>query len=125
MRKIRNYELFKVAHSLVLDIYKITTYFPDSERFGIISQMRRAAYSIPANIIEGNTKGEKEFIHFLKISLGSCEELRYFLLLSKDLQYLKEKDFEKLEERALYVIKMIRSLIKKITKEDLTNAKKR
>jgi len=124
MRKIRNYELFKVAHSLVLDIYKITKDFPDYERFGIISQMRRAAYSIPANIIEGNTKGEKEFIHFLKISLGSCEELRYFLLLSKDLQYLKENDFEKLEERALYVIKMIRSLIAKITKEDLTNAKK-
>jgi len=124
MRKIRNYELLKVAHSLVLDIYKITKDFPDYERFGIISQMRRAAYSIPANIIEGNTKGEKEFIHFLKISLGSCEELRYFLLLSKDLQYLKENDFEKLEERALYVIKMIRSLIAKITKEDLTNAKK-
>ena len=115
MRKIREYKLFKEAHSLVLDIYENTQKFPDIERYGIISQMRRSAYSIPSNMIEGNVKGEKEFTHFLKISLGSCEELRYFLLLSKDLKYINNEEFDKLDEKSLYIVKMIKSLMSKVS----------
>ena len=114
MRRIREYKLFKQAHTLVLGIYETTKEYPEKEKFGIISQMRRAAYSIPANMIEGNVKSEKEFIRFLKISLGSCEELRYYLLLSRDLEYITEKIFNNLDQKALYVVKMIKNLIKKV-----------
>ena len=117
MRKIRDYKVFKKSHTLTLDIYRITRGFPEEEKFGIVSQMRRAAYSIPANMVEGNVKTEKEFIYYLRISLGSCEELRYFLLLSKDLEFINMDNFNKLDDDVLQISKMINTLIKKVKGE--------
>ncbi len=76
------------AHTLVLMVYKITKNYPDEEKYGLISQMRRAAISIPANIAEGFKRhGIRDKIRFYNIAEGSLEELKYFLILSKDLDY--------------------------------------
>jgi len=80
---------WKLAHQLALETYRITTDFPATERFGLTSQLRRAASSVVANIAEGSAKrGKAEFRRFLDISLGSLLELQYTLLLSRDLQIL-------------------------------------
>jgi len=84
MRKIRDYDVFDLSHRMTLEIYKLTKNFPKEERYGLVSQLRRAAYSIPMNLVEGGArKGEKEFARFTSIAMGSCEEVRYQLLLSK------------------------------------------
>lgn len=79
------------AHAFVLDTYHATKSFPDYERFGLTSQFRRAALSIPANIAEGYRRtGIREKLHFLNIAQGSLEECRYYILLSNDLKYINE-----------------------------------
>ncbi len=78
-------EVFKRAHSLTLKIYQITKNFPSEEKFGLISQMRRASASICANLMEGSHRlNRKEFRQFVGIAKGSAGELKYHLLLSKD-----------------------------------------
>ena len=86
--RFEDLEVWKRAHELVLRIYKITKDFPNEEKFGLVSQMRRAAISIPANISEGFKKrGLRDKANFHNIAQGSLEELRYYLILSKDLGY--------------------------------------
>ncbi len=76
---------------MVLDVYKITKVFPGEERFGLISQMRRAAVSVPANIAEGfKRRTKKNKAQFYNISESSLDELRYYLILSKDIGYMKD-----------------------------------
>lgn len=95
--------MWQKAHDFVLEIYKITEDFPKQELFGLVSQIRRAATSIPANIAEGyRRKGKVEKLRFFNISQGSLEECRYYLILSKDLNYINNEQYlfltEKLEE---------------------------
>ena len=88
IQKVEDLIVWQKAHQLVLAIYTVTREFPKEERYGIISQMRRAAVSVPANIAEGfrkRTKAEKQ--RFVTIAHGSLEETRYFLILSRDLGY--------------------------------------
>jgi four helix bundle protein len=74
---------------LAIEIFEITKTFPDEERFGLISQMRRAAYSVPMNLMEGTHRlGSKEYRQFVGISKGSTGEIKYQLLLAKDLGYI-------------------------------------
>lgn len=81
--KFEDLEVWKKAHELVLKIYNITADYPSEEKFGLVSQMRRAAISIPANIAEGFKKrGLKDKVNFYNIAQGSLEELRYYLILS-------------------------------------------
>lgn len=83
--------VWQKAHMLVLDIYKISNSFPNHELFGLTSQIRRAAVSVPANIAEGyKRRGKSDKSRFLNISQGSLEEVRYYLILAKDLEYIKE-----------------------------------
>ena len=93
MEKIKNFQDLKVwqkSHELALNVYKLTKNFPPEERFGLVSQMRRAAISIPANIAEGFKKrGTKDKINFYNISQGSLNELEYYMILVKDLGYLE------------------------------------
>jgi four helix bundle protein len=80
-----NLEVWKLAHQLTIDVYKITQTFPKTEQFGLVSQVRRSVSSIPTNIIEGQARQyKKEFIQFLYIAKGSLEETNYHLYLSKD-----------------------------------------
>ena len=92
--KIRRFEdliVWQKSHSLVLEIYKTTKHFPDEERFGLISQMRRAVVSVPANIAEGFKKQTlRDKRNFYNISQGSLEESRYYIILSRDLGYIKD-----------------------------------
>jgi four helix bundle protein len=81
-------EVWQVAHKLVLETYKKTQRFPTEEKFGLVSQMRRAAVSIPANIAEGfKRRGRADKGHFYNIAQASLEELRYYLILCCDLGY--------------------------------------
>ena len=100
---------------MVLDVYKLTNPFPKSERFGVVSQLRRAAYSIPANIAEGfGRRSTKELLHFLAVSNGSLEELRYFLLLSRDLCYLSPVDHDKMKGDLKSIAEMLEALAKSL-----------
>ena len=72
--------MWQKSHQLTLDVYKITTGFPSEEKFGIVNQMRRAAYSIPSNIVEGySRKSKKEYLQFLNIAKASLKKLRNFI----------------------------------------------
>lgn len=76
------------AHALVLAIYQLTASFPKSEMFGLVTQMRRAAVSVAANIVEGfQRRSSSEKIRFLNVSQGSLQELRFFLILAEDLKF--------------------------------------
>jgi four helix bundle protein len=89
--RFEDLEVWQKAHALVLETYRMTKAFPGEERFGLVSQMRRAAVSMAANIAEGFKKrGIRDKANFYNISQGSAEELRYYFLLSKDLGYLAE-----------------------------------
>ena len=80
--------VWQKAHELVLAVYRLTKEFPKEETYGLTSQLRRSAVSVPANIAEGFKKrGRNDKARFLNIAQGSLEETRYYLILSKDLDY--------------------------------------
>jgi len=114
-KQIRSYKdliVYQKAYQLSLDIYRVTESFPKAEIYGLVSQMRRSAISIPANIAEGYRRGHrKEYIQFLRIAQGSCGELETFLSMSKDLGFIKEKDFEKLENAQDEISRLLQALI--------------
>ena len=92
------FEAWQVCHKLVLAVYRATSNFPVSERYGIRSQARRAAFSAAANIAEGSAKrGVREFRRYLDISIGSLSELAYALRISKDLGFLSSAKFKELD----------------------------
>ena len=100
---------------LVKNIYAITKEFPSEEKFGLISDMRRAATSIPNNIAEGYGRYEpKDKTRFYKISRGSCYEIHSQLLISKELNFIKNNIEEKLIEQLQLIIKELNKLIKSI-----------
>lgn len=104
---------WKEGHKLVLMIYKITNDFPDIEKFGLVSQLRRCVVSITSNIAEGfSRKGNKEKTQFYFISLGSITELQNQLLISRDLKFIKEKDFQEIGQQTVVVQKLTNGLIK-------------
>jgi four helix bundle protein len=89
IRHFRQLEAWQEAHKLVLVVYQVTKGFPGDERFGLISQMRRAVVSVPANIAEGfKRRGIRDKIRFYNVAEGSPEELKYFFILSEDLGYI-------------------------------------
>lgn len=104
--------IWQKSHEFTKQIYKLTSSYPKDEQYGIVSQLRRASSSIPANIVEGHSrKGTKEFINFLSQARGSLSESQYFLILSKDLGYVSESQFDKLIELSIEISKMLNSFI--------------
>ena len=96
-RLYKNMEIFQLAYSLAIDIHKMLDRFPEKEKDNITSQMRRAVTSIPLNIAEGSTKKSyREFLNFLGYAYGSAKELDVLLSMSKDLNYLTQKDYDNL-----------------------------
>jgi len=91
VKSFEDLEVWKKTHQLVLDVYRITGRFPAEEKYSLASQMRRSAISIPANIAEGFKKRSlRHKANFHNIAQGSLEEVRYYVILSKDLNYLNE-----------------------------------
>ena len=94
INSVEDLDVFKRAHLLVLKIYELTKLFPSDERFELISQIRRSAYSITSNLIEGgNRLGSKEYRQFVGIARGSAAELKYQLFLAKDLKYMSVEQY--------------------------------
>lgn len=115
MQDYRSLKVWEKAHQLVLNVYKATASFPREELFGLVSQLRRAAVSIPTNIAEGSGRGSKaDFSRFLQISFGSASELEYEFMLSKDLGYISENSFQEIVPLIEEVKKMLGGLLKSI-----------
>ena len=111
-KTFRDLVMWQKAHQFVLDSYKMSENFPKQEIYGLTSQLRRAAVSIPANIAEGFKKsGKGDKVRYLNIAQGSLEECRYFLILIQDLHYADTRD---MSDRLDDVSKMIDSYIQKI-----------
>lgn len=117
MQDYKKLLVWQKAHTLVLKIYEITNTFPQSEQFGLINQLRRAAYSIPSNIVEGCGRGSnKELNRYLQIAFGSANEIEYQMLLSKDLNYISESIYSEIESNIFEIKKMLNGLMKKVSK---------
>jgi four helix bundle protein len=98
MNSYERLEAWRAAHRFVLLVYRTTRGFPSEERFGLSSQLRRSAYAVAANIVEGSAKkGPREFRRFLDIAVGSVAEIRYALRLVKDLDLITGDQFNELE----------------------------
>jgi len=117
MMPFERFEAWRQAHCLALDVYKVSARWPVQERYGLISQARRAAYSIPSNIAEGTARrGSNEFARYLNIALGSFSELTYLLYLARDLGYLSQEEWSALEERRTVTGKLLWSLYARVRK---------
>lgn len=111
----RELDFWKNAHKFVLMAYKVTENFPKSELFGLVSQFRRAAVSIAANIAEGyKKKGKADKLRLFNISQGSLQECHYYIILSKDLNYIDENTHNELFNQLEIVDKQLNSYCKKI-----------
>lgn len=116
MRNFKNLYVWQKSHEFVLEIYKITKDFPNEEKFGLTSQIRRATTSIALNIAEGcGRKTEKEFANFLNISFGSCSEVEYAILLCKDLNFITVEKYNDIDNKLSEIKKMLSALINKLT----------
>ena len=107
-----NLHVWQKAHQLVLRIYAITRQFPAYERFRLSDQLCRAAISVPTNIAEGKGRfALGDYLRFLCIARGSIEEVRYLLLLARDVGYLDGRDYTALTQQCVEIGKMLNQLI--------------
>ncbi|MGL4513948.1 MAG: four helix bundle protein [Lacipirellulaceae bacterium] len=115
MQDFRNLDAWKLAHAMTLDVYRQTASFPTDERYGITSQLRRAAGSIGANLAEGCGRGsDADFARFVQIALGSASEVEYHLLLARDLGHLAAGRHDDLEQTIQRIKRMLTSLLKRL-----------
>jgi four helix bundle protein len=115
MRNFRELKVWERSHNLTLAVYKATTIFPRDEQYGLTSQLRRACASVPANIAEGCGRGsDAECARFLQIAMGSASELEYHLLLARDLNLLRQVEYESLDREITDVKRMLTAFIQKL-----------
>jgi len=107
MHRFKDLEIWKKSRVFCSSIYEVTSNFPESEKFGLTNQLRRASVSIPSNIAEGSSrKTNKDFSRFLQIALGSAYEIETQLLIAFDLKFMTENELNKLLEDLESIIKM-------------------
>ncbi|MFQ6071305.1 MAG: four helix bundle protein [Methanosarcinales archaeon] len=117
MKRFEDLKVWQKSHEFVIEVYKITQQFPMDEKFGLISQIRRSAVSIAANIAEGSKRQHlKEYIQMLYIAQGSLAETKYYLLLSRDLKYLNNIKYQELFNQSEDIGKMLSGLINSLKK---------
>lgn len=117
METHRDLRVWQQSIDFVLSIYLMTRYLPKEELFGLVSQMRRSAVSVPSNIAEGYARGtDKEKIHFLRISSGSMSELETQLTLCLKLGYISQEEYNATSEKLVSVWKQLNALISVIRK---------
>ena len=107
MHRFKELEIWKRSRLFSSSIYEVTSKFPSSEKFGLTNQLRRASVSIPSNIAEGSSRNsDKDFIHFLRIAIGSAYEIETQLLIAHDLGFLSKENLQKLIKELEEIIKM-------------------
>ncbi len=117
MKPHQNLEVWKKSFVLVKKLYSLTSSFPTAEKFGIISQIRRSAISIPLNIAEGSARrSDKELLQFLYIALGSASELDTLLLLSKDLGFIDPLECDSVLDDLNIIFKLLIGFINAVKK---------
>jgi four helix bundle protein len=105
-------QAFALADDLVLDAYRATRFFPAAERFGLQSQIRRAAVSVPTNLVEGSARqSRREYLHFVGIAIGSASEVRYLMGLAVRLGFVDGGDGERLKAGYSRVVKALQALV--------------
>lgn len=110
---------------MVIDVYRLTSSFPDHEKLRLTGQLCRAASSVPANIVEGNARySRKEYIQFLITARASLEEIRSHSLLARDLCYLKSLDYDQLESKAERISRMLNSFIRSLRVKGISDREK-
>jgi four helix bundle protein len=114
----RKLQAWNNAHHLTISIYRATEAFPWAERYGLVTQMRRAAISVASNIVEGVARNRRaETAHFVRVALGSCTELEYQILLSQELKYLEGGLASELTERTMELRAMLASLHRRLLEQ--------
>jgi four helix bundle protein len=115
VKDFKELRVWAESHKLTLQLYQVTRGFPREEIYGLTSQIRRAAASIPANIAEGcGRRSDGELTRFLQIARGSASELEYHLLLSRDLKFILEGEFEELTSKLVEVQRMLTALVQRV-----------
>ena len=115
MRDHTKLRAFELADDLAVLVYRVTARFPREELYGLISQMRRAAISIPSNIVEGCARdSQADYLRFLYIAFGSLRELHYQLSLSKRLGFLSNEDSSLIEPKVVETEKVLNGLIRSL-----------
>ena len=118
VNSFRDLEVWRQAHCLVLEIYRDTKNFPKDELFGLTSQMRRSAFSVPANVAEGNGRGGRnEYVQFLTIARGSLNETAYYVTLARDLGYISAPEAQSLDAKFATVGRLLAGLIRSLKKQ--------
>ncbi|MEM6330828.1 MAG: four helix bundle protein [Planctomycetota bacterium] len=115
MQDFRNLEVWRLAHALTLEIYGATKPFPADERYGLTSQLRRAAASVEANLAEGCGRGsDADFARFTQVAMGSASEVECHLLIARDLGLLDNNLYTKLDGKQQQVKRMLAGLLKRL-----------
>lgn len=115
-RNFKDLRVWRLGKNLALEVYRLTSHFPVEERFGLVSQMRRAAISIPSNIAEGfNRLHGKDYRRFLLMALGSCAELETQLEIGAELEFVTDGNKNKILEMLDHESRMLRKLVKIIS----------
>jgi len=115
LQDYRKLDVWKLAHDLTLEVYRLTSRFPTSEAFALTRQLRRSVVSVGSNVVEGAARSsQKELRRFLDIARASCVEAEYQLLLARDLGYLAEGDYRSSADKADRVRRMLTALRRKI-----------
>src|SRR5580765_6382576 len=113
MRDYRKIEAWRLADDLTVAVYQRTRSFPREETYGLTSQLRRASYSVPANIVEGSSReSKKDYLHFLYIARGSLSEAQYFIHLAARLSYLSSEEAAALHEQTKIAFACLHGLIR-------------
>lgn len=125
IKSFKDLRIWQKGIEIVEDVYLLTEKFPKAELYGLTSQMRRAAISIPSNIAEGFKRyHNKEYKQFLYITLGSAAELETQLIIAKELKYISQEEMEKICEKIDHLSKMITVLLRKLNYKYSINNKK-
>jgi len=115
MQRFTELKVWQRSHELTLEAYRVTAGFPSAERFGLISQLRRAAASIPTNIAEGSKReSNQEYARFLNIAEGSLAETEYLVMLSRDLGFLARDSADELLKEITEIARMLNALKKRV-----------